>query len=563
MSQEEIFKRGVKYFRDDKLDDALKMLDKALLSGNEDKRMLDTRAAILEKMGILSEALKSCKKVIDIAPSSWQGYARAARIFLKLKKPDSSLKMVDLALERMPTDPNGQTRRAEMEQTRSDAQKLARKLHKRSYFDFLPVEILHTIFNSLASLSTYEAIRQGAVCRRWRDILCGMPSLWNALVLKPKTPQKKIEVWMQRSRGALKSLSVREGFAFGARPQIHRYFPIGMWERLEELDIGCYEHMESLEEVLPQGAMSRLQLGKLSIRNEDGRLTQRMLSESRAFWGLVEHSCSGNLQSLVFHGDGQATLPLHYVGACTALRELDIASNGIRPTKMFQILSQNPLLETLALWEFHPAPIPPTEEPSEVELNHLKVCKFDALNSDVHLYLSRIRAPNLTSLSFDKIHRNHRFMSSLAQLSFPQLEEFKLTFSKMDSTTKILSFLKNSPLLRRLTYTACFPADVNEFVDGLSSPSPSDLVCPLLEDLDLSANPFLRGHTIMRLTKSRLKKNGEGDETCSLMRLDVTACESLEPSTLPWLRSRIKKVVSRVVKEKSRPSYGGGSYTFV
>ncbi len=34
--------------------------------------MLDTRAAILEKMGVLEEALKGCRKVIDVAPSAWQ-----------------------------------------------------------------------------------------------------------------------------------------------------------------------------------------------------------------------------------------------------------------------------------------------------------------------------------------------------------------------------------------------------------------------------------------------------------------------------------------------------------
>jgi len=81
--------------------------------------MFDTRAAILEKMGILEEALMDCKRVIDAIPSSWQGYARAARIFLKLKKPESSLKMASLAIERMPQNSSGQACRAEMERTRA------------------------------------------------------------------------------------------------------------------------------------------------------------------------------------------------------------------------------------------------------------------------------------------------------------------------------------------------------------------------------------------------------------------------------------------------------------
>ncbi len=44
----------------------------ALVGEKADKRVLDTRATISEKMGILEEALMNCKGVIDTAPSSWQ-----------------------------------------------------------------------------------------------------------------------------------------------------------------------------------------------------------------------------------------------------------------------------------------------------------------------------------------------------------------------------------------------------------------------------------------------------------------------------------------------------------
>ncbi len=212
--------------------------------------------------------------------------------------------MVDLALERMSTDVSGQARRAEMEQTRLEARKLARKLHKRSFFDYIPIEILYSVFTLLAMSNPLEAIKQRAVCRRWRDVLNNIPSLWNSLVLRPKTPQKKIEIWLNRSGGALKSLSIRDGFVFEARPQIQqRHFGNDFWEKLEELEIECGEHMESLQEVLPRGTLSHLRLQKLSITTADGPRPRAMSGHSRSFWGLLEHSCSQpqSLQTLIFN----------------------------------------------------------------------------------------------------------------------------------------------------------------------------------------------------------------------------------------------------------------------
>ncbi len=169
-------------------------------------------------------------------------------------------KLAGLAPERMPSDISGQARCGEVEQTLLDAWKSARKLHKPSLFDVLAVEILYAVFNLLASFSPRETIRQGAVCRRWRKIICGMHNLWNVLVLQPETSRKKVDIWLHRSGNALKSLSIRYGFAFCARPQVLHCFSNMIWERLEELHIQCRVNTRGLQEVLPDGALNRLRL---------------------------------------------------------------------------------------------------------------------------------------------------------------------------------------------------------------------------------------------------------------------------------------------------------------
>ncbi len=91
----------------------------------------------------------------------------------------------------------------------------------------------------------------------------------------------------------------------------------------------------------------------------------------------------------------------------------------------------------------------------------------------------------------------------------------------------------------------------------------TELVCPLLEDLDLSSNQFLRGTTLSRLTKSRTTHGEGGKEKCSLMSLEVSNCESLDPAAFPWLRSRIKRVSYRMTKATSRTASVVGAYTLI
>ncbi len=91
------------------------------------------------------------------------------------------------------------------------------------------------------------------------------------------------------------------------------------------------------------------------------------------------------------------------------------------------------------------------------QITTLSACRYAGLQTDLHLYLSKIRAPNLTVLSISKMYQNPLFLSALCDLLLPLLQEFRLSSSRMDNTSRPLGFLKYSPFIRRITFSDCFP----------------------------------------------------------------------------------------------------------
>jgi F-box/TPR repeat protein Pof3 len=124
----------------------------SVTKGGTASQLFDSRAAVHEKLGDLKAALEDARKVIDFAPHQWQGYARCARLFLRMKKSERAAKMVDYALERVKA---GDTARREtllvLKQEVIDfTAAIKRHISRTSYhFGNLPVEISHEIFSLL------------------------------------------------------------------------------------------------------------------------------------------------------------------------------------------------------------------------------------------------------------------------------------------------------------------------------------------------------------------------------------------------------------------------------
>ncbi|KAF8177037.1 hypothetical protein BJ912DRAFT_694357 [Pholiota molesta] len=96
------FQQGLILYKNGDLQQALEQFNKAIDNGAQDNYlMLDTRAAVYAKLGETKKALKDAKKTIEVAPDQWQGYSRAAQLFITVNKPEASLTMVKLGLSKL------------------------------------------------------------------------------------------------------------------------------------------------------------------------------------------------------------------------------------------------------------------------------------------------------------------------------------------------------------------------------------------------------------------------------------------------------------------------------
>ncbi|KAG1716635.1 hypothetical protein ID866_513 [Astraeus odoratus] len=174
MSWKEVFEKGIASFKSGKLPEALSYMNQAAELQKDNYKIYDSRAAVHEKLGNLKDALLDSKNVINLAPQQWQGYTRAARVFSSLGKPESAIKMVDLALTRLRSDdPRYRGQLLDLREKAVQAQTATKKQHRLHLVEAayhlgkLPTEIITEIFrivveadHSLVSLAYFIAVKQ-------------------------------------------------------------------------------------------------------------------------------------------------------------------------------------------------------------------------------------------------------------------------------------------------------------------------------------------------------------------------------------------------------------------
>ncbi|KAH8104943.1 hypothetical protein DFH11DRAFT_1550698 [Phellopilus nigrolimitatus] len=221
MTWSDSFKQGIQLFRQGNYEESLNKFNEvrghhhretesgftrvkqAISKNSKEKSVYDSRAAAFEKLDRPVDALRDSKK----------GYVRSARLFLQVKKPEASLKMVELALDRLKG--SNEKRRVELDALKQQALKDLEP--PPCFFSKLPVEICSDIFALVADKSNAKMLALTLICRGWREIILNMPSLWRRLVLTSKTSGKKVDAWLKRSRGTLSSLEICRDFDFDAR----------------------------------------------------------------------------------------------------------------------------------------------------------------------------------------------------------------------------------------------------------------------------------------------------------------------------------------------------------
>ncbi|TCD65662.1 hypothetical protein EIP91_002335 [Steccherinum ochraceum] len=544
MSQgKDAFKKGVSAFRTGKTNEALQYFTDAIKLGVVDVAAYDSRAAVLEKLGRHKEALNDSKKVIDIDPSRWQGYARSARLFATIGKLNAAQIMANTALQKI--KPEDTQRRQDMELLlqRVQEQIFEREeaISRRTYhFGSLPVEMAQTIFELALDDRPSRVVHFAAVCRGWRTTLLQAPSFWTHLHLASKRPERKAKLWMVRNRGKLEGLHL-----LGKADS--------MMLCLRELKGASLAHLRAL-------TVKHLSLG--AVCSALPSLTPAIISQLHdvSLSNLI--TCSQkdclwepeDLQLRTMTVEGQHPIHWEHIREhCTHLRKVfyrgPFATESHTCRMLADLICANVHLESFELimttghlWFTHG--LSESKPPTVSNLTRLVL----AGSLPIPMVLEQLVLPNLEYLRMEMNTAPTDF-HSLMQASGKTLQELSLISCHIE-LQGLLSFLQDTPNLRVLDIQSSEGKAANDVAEALAASldaSPEvPVLCPALTHINFSHSPKLKMGPVVRTVKDRLRRSqvaeGEKPTAAAIQSLILDGCPDIDGSTLPWLRSVVPSV---------------------
>jgi hypothetical protein len=455
--------------------------------------------------------------------------------------------MAELALARVKVDDT--KRRVELETLKRLAVDLASAVEKEKcrqtsrgayHGGKLPVEIFGEIFDLVVTRNVTEVITISHVCKHWRTVALGMPSLWRTLILVKKDPVNKMKEWIKRSEGRIRELCIRsvsDGVhMIGLWNVIFLEFP---WNRLQVF---------RLDSVTSQGMRKGFESATRILSNlVEVEYTGWVGNESRAaFPHMIANS---NLQSLTLSN-------LHFdwkdLSGFTKLVSLVIQnaiiySNG---SHLIDVLEANPMLEVIVVQIQDHAP--PRSLPQTLyRLNHLEIVCLSGHN------FRNIIMPSL------RILRVYRVTTGMPTLLQSVLDSGSALLTELSLRSTAVRASELIPVLRAAFFLSTLvfsyiDGEVNPIAEALANqPSSmpgfisSPLMCPRLTHIDLSGCSDLKTGVVMRLVKFRLPAMGlesthnAADAKQGILQINtliIDKCPLIEPEVLPWLRSNVQTV---------------------
>lgn len=548
--------------------------------------MFDSRAATYEKLGRTKEALLDAKQAIKLSPEKWQvshlcsgptisshvpqGYARSARLFMTIKKYDSSLKMIDLALERVNT--KDAKRRAELQSLRSDIQSAQtafaekqRRHASRTFYHFgkLPIEIAFTIFSNVVEADHAQVVVLGQVCRDWRRVVIETPSLWTHLTLSTKHPVAKATLWNLRNHGRLKTLCIRAGETkrlwaldalAGANLESLRTLS------LEYLDFQAFrQHLPSFtdEAIARLTSLELLEVSAwqdlcASFRPQGLQLRNLVARDTPVHWADLADN-SGHLVTLSYNGwFDRAHMPdfIWLLHRNPGLQKLDFFAAHTTTTRHIPIL-----------WDPRPRDLP--ERLSLPSLTELALggpwlpTTFitGALGSARPRILHLSRCAGVLDLGLQRLVETG---------SASQLEELVIDRCMVSAPEILVECLRAAKSLVTLRLTST--TDVGAVLEALAErDSTGEISCPKLSTVDFSQSFDVRDGALIRLVKLRcpplpdtpaddstrpVEVAPSSEEVSRITSLTVDGCQTVSPDILPWLRKNVAHVSCKYATKK-------------
>ncbi|KAF8967026.1 hypothetical protein BDZ97DRAFT_561623 [Flammula alnicola] len=554
------FQQGLTYYKAGNFKEALDQFNKAIENGGQTNyTMFDTRAAVFSKLGETKEALKDAKKTIEVAPDRWQGYARASRLFLQARKFDASLTMVRMGLSKLKEQDT--TRRAsllslevEVVQAQQDAER--RRQRFSDHMGNLPIEIFGEIARLVVQQDHTDVISLSQVSKHWRHVIHNSPYLWDVLILGRRRPTQKAKLWIERSKGRIRELSVQSRTLMDFLQFDETLLDL-QWEHLRILKAQSWDVSAYLRSIGKLYALTNLQ--HLEIENDFGDMAFPPGDPS-----FLQHlAISRTILSL----DTFESI----VASVRTLKSLTLESVAVEGRRHFsELLEVNPMLETLSLSSLN-------IRFNSLDLSHLTSLELRNVIIEPTLLID---VPELRILRLEgRTPFVDSLMQCLVEKSSPDglhLTEIVLRSCVFDSNS-VLPLLQISPELQILevsnvvqlatpiieTLAASYSARQAGHIlrDPSVDSSANPILCPNLMHVNFSRCTDVQTGPLVRMVKSRLPPAGDSQDTATsgaeakvkrLISLAIDECPNVDSTWLPWFRSNVQSVSCVYMKKKAK-----------
>jgi hypothetical protein len=528
------------------------------VNGGENHFILyDTRAAVFEALQNPKDALKDAKATIKLAPRRWQGYARAARLFMKTHKFDAALRMADLALIHIkPEDTKRREKLSKLKIEIIDYQEVTVE-HERKMANHmlkLPVEIYNEVFQYVLGEGYAQIITLLHICSHWRQVVWNSPGLWHTLVLSKRRADKKAELWLERSKGHIRELHVLSDYTSKELPGRPSFLRRVDWSGIRGCRILSPDIRRFIEPHTMLQDIEGLELDAFEgeVFNLPSFTRMKSLSLLRARL---------HLKQLLHPFPFLSSLSLQHCN----LRYREANSNDCAIYDFFHL---NPQIESLCFrgfvlqgfWE-RQIPLSPSDidDPPNLEnLTTLDIAFSTWATSILLFHIPSLRTLRLEGIGNHVQHHIQHYLSTSPR-NLTELSLFRMTLN----APLILDLLRSAPALEVLELVGMFKASdavistLSQTNSTSSEESQLPCVCPHLRHLDVSDCPDVTTSAVYSLVKQRLTlstpavDNGDGTEgestpsQAQVNRLEVLkmdGCSLVEVEWIPWFKQRVSSV---------------------
>ena len=510
------------------------------------------------KLGQNKKALEDARATIRVAPERWQGYARAARLFLNCGRIDASMTMVSMALDKLGEE--NTERRETLLSLQADIRKAQKRIESRrsDRFRKLPVEIFGEIAIMVIQQDPNLLLPLSHVSKRWRHVVLNHSALWSVLVLSRRRPKEKAAFWVERSKGAIKELRVHQSAL-----DTHGWSGDGLqrlkWEDLRICKIRKWDIMAFLRSISKPRALSNLeQLEVDDIELKHCLIRDPIFNQDMKLQHLSMSYTQVNLEKLTKYVTNLICLTLRYTSSIGELTSL---------------LAANALLESLVLHYIGEGTVTTTEQFAMPRLSVLEI-RGIAPRPILDCYMPALRVLRLDSLALPL----DRVLNKMVNESDIHLEELVLRSCRFVDSQSVIVLLQNSPDLRflevsNISYqaTSIIEALAASFPTSNPSPNPSvwtPVLCPYLTNVNFSSCPDLRTGSLVRLVKSRLPLDElpscyhqelsarQPPDTKRIVSLAMDCCPLVDAEFLSWFRQKVANVNCSYIKKRRSTSKG-------